>query len=647
MLTGHLRPGPRDAHKHPQNQKQLKQQQEQEQQPPAGRGRAFKGRGVRPQTWNEDDGLDAPALGGSGFATQVGQQQRRTNNPPSGGEALQQPQQQQQHQNQMRLVVRNPQAVAANDSTFLNEQVSPGALSMVSCSTAYSQSQSQGTRGPSDANFNDSDKHLDTLASVAADIAKRGASANAELVVGLGRSAFEHISMSPSIPLRGNDLAGVSKAIPSQALPSPPVGEVPPLEKRRATAVSAGTRRPKPRRSGSSGSGKPHVLETHSVRSGQVDDSASSSSASVAGNSSSAAYSSNGSRVDVPSLTVTHAPGQVYRPVAAGAAAVVSQHQRRPSSGAVPRGTPATHRSGVHKHAASAADGGVDAPPFRLPSNMRLMSFGSLASSVISPEIDDESGQLQHKQSAASVSAHSGSQDLGEDTSALARRPTTIDALSTFGSHSHVQDGSHMSDLSDLSDSTMTNYARPGAGGGSRSGSRRSSHGGDRISQRRSRSSGSNGGGTRRFDSGSGLMTPERDVRSSGRDRRRNASRSVSGGEVHVSSEVGEYLYRVFQKKFRVPVCKTKCRQLYALHKFKSTSHATGRKWNVRSLVYFSLLTIDIILPSRCCRVDWRSVGCQIGTSRTYYIIFSHYVRSKLVLFVCPVYKQRYDIFCR
>ncbi|CAM9870017.1 unnamed protein product [Pylaiella littoralis] len=566
MLTGHLRRGPQDAQKQPRRQTQPKQQQQQQQpadqqQSAAGRGRAFKGRGVRPQTWNEENGSGAPPPGGAGSVVQDGQQMGRANNPPSGSEVLQPQQQQHQqrrHQNQMRLVVRDPQAVAASHNTFLDQQVSPGALSMVSCSTARSFSLSQSTRGTSsDAKLNDGE----TLASVAADIARRGASADAELVVGLGRGAFEHISMSPSIPLRGNDLAGVSKVIHSQAVPNAPVREVPPLEKRRAAAAAAavdaadagcrdndrkgsassGTRRQKPCRGRN---GKPHVLETQLPRSGQPDDSASASSASVGGYNGSGP-SSDGSRMSAPSLTVAHAPGRVYRPMVVGAAvAAVSHQQKRSCSGAVARGTPATHRNGVHKQATCAADGDVDAPPFRLPSSIRLTSFGSVASPVASPGVDGDRGQYQHHQhrhhqpAGSAALSRSSSQDLGEDTSALARRPTTIDMLSTFGSLSQVQDGSQMSDLSDLSDSTITNRARRGAGGGGRSGARRNSHGGDRISQRRTRSSGSHGGGTRRFDSSSGLMTPEHDARSnSGRGWRRSASRSLPGGEVRVPEE--------------------------------------------------------------------------------------------------------------
>ena len=139
-------------------------------------------------------------------------------------------------------MARNPQDVSANHDTFLNGQVSPGALSIVTYSATQTRHSRGGGGGSSgDPGFNDSlIKHLDTLDSMG--IARPSIAIATELAPGLGRGAFEDISMSPSIPLRGNDLAGVSKAMPSDVVPAAAVGEVPSLGRRRAAPASrAGT----------------------------------------------------------------------------------------------------------------------------------------------------------------------------------------------------------------------------------------------------------------------------------------------------------------------------------------------------------------------------------------------------------------------
>ena len=508
MLTAHLRG--------PQPKKQ-----------PAGRGRAFKGRGVRPQTWTEEDGAKAateaassPRDGGGGAN-------------PSGCEGQrQQQQQQQQQQNQMRLVARNPQDVSTNHDTFLNGQVSPGALSMVSCSTAFSRHSRGGGGAPGDPGFNDSAKHLDTLASM--DLARRSAAAamTAELAPGLGRGAFEDISMSPSIPLRGNDLAGVSKAMPSNAFPAAPVGEVPSLGRRRAALASnAGSSSGSSysRRSKTSGA-RPHVLAAQGSRSGPLDDPFSTSPGS-----------------DVPSLTVAHAPGKVYQPVVAGGP---HHHHKR-----VGRGTPATHTNGgQHHHRGSGGGGGSGdgTAPFRLPSSIRLTSFGSLASSIVSPQKGSGADWGEHQEQGQGQGRGKQQQaDLGEDTSELARRPKVIDMLSTFGSHSYSRSEYPAAAAANMgrSRSSVGEDSSGGGGGGQEkdhqrrrtaSSTRRNNKRGDRISQRRSRSSGSQVGGSRRFSSGS--IVAESDVRSS-RDRRRSASRSMSGGELLVAEEVRSFVF--------------------------------------------------------------------------------------------------------
>ncbi|CAM9414133.1 unnamed protein product [Ectocarpus sp. 4 AP-2014] len=522
MLTGHLRCGPGRDNRAPSKL-------------PAGRGRgAFKGRGVRPQTWHEDDRPAEEGGGGSSsprpcsIAAAAGVRQAKGGGLYlADGEAQQQKQQQ---QNQMRLVVRDPKAAAASssnhDACFLNDQVSPGALSMVSCSTTYSRLSAIGRGGAADGNFNDSDKHLDTLARVAADIARRGASANAELVTGLGRGAFEKIAVSPGTrPRRGNDLAGVSKAIPSAAA----VASVPSLESRTTVVAAAPTTIGKWTAADAYGA-RPHVLNSQPSRSELfVDDESSVSSDDDGCSASSGGYSS-GVRLEPPSLTVAHAPGRIYQPVTAGS----QQHQKQ----AVGRGTPATHSNGLHHHHYTAAAGDVDgAPPFRLPSDMRLMSFGSRASSVVSPRF---SGEVELSKVAAAAAAAAVATAYGTKSD-LVRRPTKLEMLSTFGSRSHGRlsggdagtggtDGSH----------SNAGDEKPRSGGGSggkgreyqrrsSSGTRRSSRREDRISQRRSRSSGSHGGGTRRFDNADGgLSLAESDKRSGSRDRRFSSSRSIS-----------------------------------------------------------------------------------------------------------------------
>eukprot|EP00752_Nemacystus_decipiens_P011756 g10432.t1 len=506
MLTAHLR-GPQPANKQPQPQ--------QRQQQPAGRGRTFKGRGVRPQTWNEEDGAAAAAAATAADAL----------SPLRDDGEGQRQQQQQQQQNQMRLVARNPGDASANHDTFLNGQVSPGALSMVSCSTVFSRHSRGGGGGSGDPGFNDSAKHLDTLAEM--DLARRNARATAaampvELAPGLGRGAFEDISMSPSIPLRGNDLAGVSKAMPSNAVPAAPVGEVPSLAKRKAALSSnAGTSSSSSssfsRRSRAAG-GRPHVLAAQGSRSGPLDDSLSASPHAD----------------PVPSLTVAHAPGKVYQPAIGGGppggAGAVSHHHKR-----VGRGTPATHTNGIQPP----RGGGDGTAPFRLPSNIRLTSFGSRASSILSPQKGSGADWGEHHEQGKEQRKEQ--EDLGEDTSELARRPKVIDMLSTFGSHSYSR--------SENPAAVAASVGRPrsGVGGEDKGGgghdkdqrrrnasSTRRSKRGDRISQRRSRSSASQVGGSRRFNSGS--IVAESDVRSS-RDRRRSASRSMSGGESLVAEE--------------------------------------------------------------------------------------------------------------
>lgn len=532
MLTAHLRPGPKD-------QPAKQQRGASDSQPAAGgRARAFKGRGVRPQTWNEDDGPETSPRGGGDVGSNAGQQKGGTTHP-QGSEAQQQ--QQQRQQIQMRLVARNPEEVGASHNTFLADQVSPGALSMVSCSTAFSRRSGARGGGRNNGSFNDSDKHLDTLAGVAADLAKRGSIANAELVTGLGREAFEQVSISPGMRLRGNDLAGVSKAIPSEALPvSSAVLQVPLLAARHAAPSNSGgdsvlsvASSGGSGRSGRTDGSKPHVLAPQGSRSGLFEDKA---SVSPTG-----AYGHAGIRLDAPSLTVAHAPGQINRPVVVAGSHKHKQASKRASSAAVARGTPAHHTNGVYQ---GQGGGGVDGePPFRLPLNMRLLSFGSLASSVASPLPGSVAGGEDWDWQ---------QQQQSEDTSALARRPTTIDTLSTFGSrdHGHSRGENPPAPPADRSSSTAGARSRSsvGAGGDSddggdddtehrrRSGSstRRASHREDRISQRRSRSSGSHGGGTRRFGTASGFVATESDdasVRGSSRGRRRMASRSMSGGE--------------------------------------------------------------------------------------------------------------------
>lgn len=455
MLTGHLR-----------SEKAQQQQQ--------GRGRnAFKGRGLRPATWTEDDGVQPLPL------------------PPAaqqGAAAV--------GQAHLRLVLQQKGAEGDGNSGDVSPMGTP--LSTISVST--------NGRGGSDVREKPplavtSKERMPTpkdLARVAADIARRGASANAELVPGLGRSAFEHISFSPTIPLRAissddnNNIPAAGGAGGGVSLDKKLPGDA----KKWATTGDK------------SGAVKPHVFCANKSRSsGGFDDSMSVSSGGR-----------SGVFLDAPSLTVAHAPGRIYRP---------QQHQGGHTA-SLAKGTPATNS---HGHAGARND----RAPLRLSSSNRLTSFDSRRSSV-SPAGWDRRDVARN-----SVIARRGSS--GADRP---KRPTTIDMLSTFGSHHSLPREEDFALKTDPALKSLESHPEeepseggPGSQGKhfgrrSSSGTRRSSGREDRISQRRSRSSGSSVGGARRFNStGSALMgVGSDDARSSSRGRMRSGSRSRSGGEV-------------------------------------------------------------------------------------------------------------------
>lgn len=457
MLTAHLR-----------SDKAQQQQQ--------GRGRgAFKGRGLRPATWTQDDGgqpLPPPPAAQQGAAA-VGQAH-------------------------LRLVLQQKGAEGDGNSDDVSPMGTP--LSMISVSTNGRGGSDLREKPPLAVTSKERMPTPKDLARVAADIARRGASANAELVPGLGRRAFEHISFSPTIPLRAissND----NHNIPAAGGAGGGVSldkKLPVDAKKWATTGD------------NSGAVKPHVFGANKSRSsGGFDDSMSVSSGGRSG-----VY------LDAPSLTVAHAPGRIHR----------SQQHQGGHTASLAKGTPATNS---HGHGGARND---RTPPLRLSSSNRLTSFDSRRSSV-SPEGWD-GRDVGHNP----VIARRGSS--GADRP---KRPTTIDMLSTFGSHHSLpreEDFSRKTDpaLKSLQSHPEEDPSEGGAGSQgkhfgrhSSSGTRRSSGREDRISQRRSRSSGSSVGGARRFNStGSALMgVGSDDTRSSSsRGRMRSGSRSRSGGEV-------------------------------------------------------------------------------------------------------------------
>lgn len=478
MLTGHLRA------QNTNNPKPTEHQQ--------GRGRAaFKGRGPRPPTWTEDDyGLVPPSRlpAAENAAAGVGEMKLRLVRPHHGADA---------------------------GGGGRTDEVSPMGtpISITSVSTD--------TRGGGGGGFQTNDTHRNSLARVAADFAKRGASGDRELLPGLGRSAFEHISFSPTIPLRAScenllplPAARVTSSGGGSGSDGGSTGVALALDaKKRSFDFS------KKLSSGDKGA-KPHVLSVPRGRSGIFEE-----SGSVASTSKSVVS------LDAPSLTLAHAPGRIYRPAQAH-----HLHQ------APVRGTPADAGHGSRANNRSA--------PLRLSSSRRLMSFESRKSSG-SPR------RWEAPRAAA--------MDRREGTAGLPRRPTTLDLLSTFGSHyslSREEDlaAKPASAASVFASAPMKSHAeeedkdggdsaagKQMGGGGARgkgscvrSGSagprRRSTSRRDRISQRRSRSSGSNGGETRRFSTGNPLCDAHSGA---GVGRVRSISRSRSGGSA-LSEDVSQ-----------------------------------------------------------------------------------------------------------
>lgn len=382
----------------------------------------------------------------------------------------------------MRLVVRQAKDVADQRGGVLNrtDEVSPmgSPLSMLSASTASRGGVGSG-RGAGGGI--DNDRALNTLAKVAAEIAKRGASAKMELAPGLGRSAFEHISVSPTIPVMSRcpkTSGGVVVVGDEKALRPPRVGRnngstVPknrvtakdnqgtrgsrtgvkkklrmldlsdsslpsPVENDPSPSTSAGGRSAMSEKkvSGNRGVGrrlcsaKPHVLAVVASRPHPGDDSSSAASTTTTRSEVS---------LEAPSLTGAHLPGRIYHPVGHG-------HQQQVSGTSMAaRGTPANNNNGNHSgqifhhsHDARGASPSVQLP-FRLSSSQRLTSFGSRVSSM-SPvsSIDNQVTQDSMQKSAAAVGQWTT--DAGASSNSRAagggvpRRPTMIDLLSTFGS---------------------------------------------------------------------------------------------------------------------------------------------------------------------------------------------------------------------
>lgn len=461
----------------------------------AGRGN-FKGRGVRPLTWTED-------AGGQVGDAAPSSPPNNTSRNAAMGEA------------HMRLV-RHP--LAADDTGNNTNEVSPMGtpLSMASACTF------RDTPSRTATATREEKPQLDTLARVTADIAKRGAVANADLLPGLGRSAFEHISFSPTIPVRvsakkglvGADIADSAgpeekMAMKSLVIPRP---------------VKVSSRAVLHMRASSSGESadsklsgkKPHILGAHVARYGVFDDTSSSGS------------TRRPLSLEPPSLTVEHAPGRIYIP----------GHPQKQSPSVLAR---VADKGARTKHN----------PPFRLSSSKRLSSFDSRRSSV-SPVSCDRAEYGGSANNARKYATAAGSltippkSPLNGDAVAH-RRPTTIDMLSTFGSHGSLSREELVVASQKVGHSrkqSLTSHPEEDDGLGkadglkgkgyrrrSSSGDRRRNSRGDRISQRRSRSSGSNGGDTRRSGSYGGGATglPGAGHDEDGRGRIRTPSRNRAG----------------------------------------------------------------------------------------------------------------------
>lgn len=119
-----------------------------------------------------------------------------------------------------------------------------------------------------------------------------GISETTNLTSGLERGAFEDMSISPSNPLSGNYFAGASKAMASKAVLVAPVGEVPSLGRRKAVLPRGYVQWQRRQLQQDSFSTFPHS--------------------------------------DVPSLTVVHAPVELYQPIVVASGSYPHKHRLGP-----------------------------------------------------------------------------------------------------------------------------------------------------------------------------------------------------------------------------------------------------------------------------------------------------------------------------
>lgn len=406
------------------------------------RGRtAFRGRGARPRTWTEQEAAGISLSPSPGLDESISQ-------------ALPPP----------RLV----QNLLAAGSAMGDPLVSPGALSRTSTIASGLTGVSAADDGGNTltlpnikygCNGGDSETTAETnngnrerigrvsrskLVEAAAEIAKRGSIATAELVPGLGRGAFEAIPVAPEkAPIR--ELAtAIAKAEAAAAQGSsggnPRVsgsgnvrvasssirkseGDMFPSE----TQLGKLTKGSNQRLAAEVNASQTAVSAARRSRSTAVESYLPSKSWSRA--SQTAAVSHAMAQPSPPALNQPHAPGQVFRPIN-------------------------LEDKGGQKSQRQGGVGVAKIPPFRLASSKRLTSFGSTKDgSPLPPPPPVNTAAAQAERGSKDVGAlHTQQTDeapaaRGNDKRVLSTgssRPLMIDILSSFGSNSaHPTSHSH------------------------------------------------------------------------------------------------------------------------------------------------------------------------------------------------------------
>lgn len=406
----------------------------------SGRGRpAFRGRGARPRTWTEQE---AAGISLSPFP--------RSDDPVAN--ALPPPR-----------LVQNPLGVGGEVGAAL---VSPGALSRTSTIASgltgvsaaddggsnlalpnikYGYNGGDGKTAAVETNNGRKDcsnKASSKLAEAAVEIAKRGSIVTAELVPGLGRGAFEAISMTPKkAPKR--ELATAIATAEAAAAQGGGSGDARVSASGNTRVSASGNARVSSNGNNRKYEGDKYSSETQLVkladgsnrwlvagvkasptfsgtrrsRSSVVEsDLPSKSSSSVPR---AAAFVSHvAAQPSPPALNQPHAPGQVFKPINLG-----------DKGGQKPR-----KQGGV---------GVAKIPPFRLTSSKRLTSFGSTKNSSPPPVkaagaqaemVSKEAGGAPDPRQTEEASAARGG---GKRVLPIGfSRPLTIDMLSSFGSNS-------------------------------------------------------------------------------------------------------------------------------------------------------------------------------------------------------------------